>query len=69
MKSFMRANKWLIREFPEELGIRAAILATQFSSLFYFELRTPSLVYTRGTPRLGRFAMSAVAIGDVCTCD
>ena len=42
----MRTNKWLIREFPEDLGIKDAILATQISSLFYFELRTPSLVYT-----------------------
>jgi len=45
MKSFMRTNKWLIREFPEELGIKEAILATQFSSLFDYELRAPSLVY------------------------
>ena len=45
MKSFMRTNKWLIREFPEELCIKEAILATQFSSLFDYELRAPSLVY------------------------
>jgi len=41
----MRVNKWLIREFPEDLGIKEAISATQFSSLFDYELRTPSLVY------------------------
>jgi len=50
-------------------------LAIQISSLFYSELRTPSLVYAiqngltfevkiealpHGTPRLGRFAMSAI---------
>jgi len=35
----------LIREFPEDLGIKEAISATQGSSLFYFEQGTPSLVY------------------------
>jgi len=38
-------NKWLIRELPAELGIKEAISATQFRSLFNYELRTPSLVY------------------------
>ena len=33
------------REFPAYLGIKEAILPTQGSSLFYFEPRTPSLVY------------------------
>ena len=75
MKSFMRANKWLIREFPENLGIKHAILATQISSLFNSELRTPSLVYAiqnglaievnfealpHGVLRLGKYTMSAV---------
>ena len=41
----MRINKWLIREFPADLGIKAAILAAQGSSLYDYELRAPSLVY------------------------
>jgi len=39
------ANKWLIRVFPNDLSIKGPILATQISSLFASELRTPSLVY------------------------
>jgi len=38
-------NKWLISDFPEDLDIKRLILATQTSSLFDSELRTPSLVY------------------------
>ena len=38
-------NKWLIRDFPKDLGIKRPILATQISSLFDSELKTPSLVY------------------------
>ena len=38
-------NKWLIRGFPKDLGIKRPILATQISSLFDSELTTPSLVY------------------------
>jgi len=38
-------NKWLIRDFPKDLGIKGPILATQISSLFDSEPRTPSLVY------------------------
>ena len=68
-------NKWLIRDFPEDLGIKQAILFTQISLLFNSELRTPSLVYAifewfshwskfealpHGMLRLGRYAMSAV---------
>jgi len=37
--------KWLIRYFPEDLDLKRPILAIQISSLFYSELRTPSLVY------------------------
>ena len=67
-------NKWLIRDFPKDLGIKRLILATQISSLFDSELRTPSLVYAiiwfshwkiealpRSILRLGRNAVSAVA--------
>jgi len=39
-------NKWLIRDFPKDLGIKRPILVTQISSLFDSQLRTPSLVYT-----------------------
>jgi len=40
-------NTWLIRDFPKDLGKKRPILATQISSLFDSELRTPSLVYAK----------------------
>ena len=72
-------NKWLIRDFPKDLGIKRSILATQISSLFDSELRTPSLVYAiiwfshwskikalpRSILRLGRNTGSADAIAAV----
>ena len=43
--ALLGTNKWLIREFPEDLSMKEAISASQGSSLFDYELRTPSLDY------------------------